>query len=58
MINYVNTAIQKVSPEIIKRSFECCGIGEFENEIPREKVNRRIRDELSFGDGSSQVAGT
>jgi hypothetical protein len=58
LINFVDKAIQKISPEIIKRSFECCGIGEFGTDIPREKMNSKICDVLSFADRTTQVTGT
>lgn len=42
-MDFTAAALKQISPEIIKRSFECCGIGEKGEKIPLCKLNTRLQ---------------
>lgn len=49
IVDFVDSAIKKISPEIIQRSFECCGIAEYSEEIEEGRLNARLRNVLESG---------
>ena len=46
LVDFTAAALKKISPEIIIRSFECCGIGEYGERIALSMLNKKLQAAL------------
>lgn len=48
IINMVSAAVNSISPENVKRAFECCGVGAMGATISEDRLNQRLQQVLSW----------
>lgn len=55
IVDFVAAAIEKITPSVIERAFECCGVGEMGEPIPGNRLNSKLKNILEVGETGDNV---
>ncbi len=55
IVDFVSEAAGRISKEVIKKSFTCCGIAGNVEEVPTDELNSRLRKVLEAGEREEEI---
>lgn len=55
LLKMVSNAMKKISPEVVQRSFEACGVAPCGKKVPVDHLNGRLRGVLGYHEGIEEM---